>query len=141
MEAIALKKYVGISRRKIARLARECIRLTVSESKMSLMILPQKAARELLKTILSASSNYQTKNPNANVEELKVKHIYVDKGPTMKRMLPRAKGRADRIFKRSSHIKVVLTDGNENQGKKQNLKQEKSKKQNLKKEKITKETK
>ena len=111
MESTCVKKYVGISRRKIARLARECVREDVAKVRSRLMFLPQKASRELLKAVLSAAGNYQVKNPTGNTDELLVKHIFVDVGPSMKRMMPRARGKADRIVKRSCHIRVILTDG------------------------------
>ena len=111
MQSIALKKYVGISRRKIARLARECIGLRAEEAQLRLGILPQKAAHELSKTIHSAASNFLSRDSNADVSALLIRSILVDNGPMMKRMMPRARGRADRILKRSSHIKVVLHDG------------------------------
>ena len=49
-------------------------------------------------------------NEGADIDTLKVKTIFVDEGPSMKRIKPRAKGRADRIVKRTSHITVVVAD-------------------------------
>jgi len=49
-------------------------------------------------------------NEGADIDTLKVATIMVDEGPTMKRIRPRAKGRADRILKRTSHITVVVSD-------------------------------
>ncbi|MCE1731874.1 50S ribosomal protein L22, partial [Enterobacter hormaechei] len=49
-------------------------------------------------------------NEGADIDDLNVAKIFVDEGPTMKRIMPRAKGRADRILKRSSHITVVVAD-------------------------------
>ncbi len=49
-------------------------------------------------------------NDGADVDDLKVAKIFVDEGPSMKRVMPRAKGRADRILKRTSHITVVVSD-------------------------------
>ena len=49
-------------------------------------------------------------NEGADIDELKISEVYVNEGMTMKRIRPRAKGRADRIFKRSSHIKVTVSD-------------------------------
>lgn len=111
MEVTATKKYVGISRRKIARLANECKAKRIADVKAKLNFFPQQAARELFKAISSAEANYQFKNPNFNTDDLKVKNILVDQGPTMKRIMPRARGSADQIKKRSAHIKVILTDG------------------------------
>ena len=49
-------------------------------------------------------------NDGADIDDLKVAKIFVDEGPSMKRVMPRAKGRADRILKRTSHITVVVSD-------------------------------
>ena len=61
------------------------------------------------KVLESAIANAEN-NEGADIDELKVSEIYVNEGMTMKRIKPRAKGRADRIFKRSSHITVTVTD-------------------------------
>ena len=50
-------------------------------------------------------------NNGADVDELKISEIFVDEGPTMKRIRPRAKGRADRILKRTSHVTIRVSDG------------------------------
>ncbi len=110
MTSQAIKKYVGISRRKIARLGNELKRQNVALAKAKLSFLPQKAARELYKTIKSAEDNFQFKNPNFNTDDLNIENILVDVGATLKRMRPRARGSADVIKKRSCHIKVILTD-------------------------------
>jgi large subunit ribosomal protein L22 len=57
----------------------------------------------------SAIANAEN-NEGADIDELKVSEVFVNEGMTMKRIKPRAKGRADRIFKRSSHITVTVTD-------------------------------
>ena len=61
-------------------------------------------------TKLACSIANAEHNEGADIDELSVAKIFVDEGPTMKRIMPRAKGRADRIFKRSSHITVVVSD-------------------------------
>ena len=58
----------------------------------------------------SAIANAENNN-GADVDELKVAEILVDEGPTLKRIRPRAKGRADRILKRTAHITVRVSDG------------------------------
>jgi len=70
---------------------------------------PQKAAGLVRKVVESAIANAEN-NEGADIDELKICEIYVNEGLTMKRIKPRAKGRADRIFKRSSHITVTVTD-------------------------------
>lgn len=110
MTSESIKKYVGISRRKIARLGNELKGKKINVAKAKLSFMPQKAANELFKAIRSAEGNFQFKNPNFNTDDLKVDNILVDVGPTMKRMRPRARGSADVIKKRTCHIKVILKD-------------------------------
>ena len=60
--------------------------------------------------MLESAIAYAENNLGADVDELKVKEIFVDGGPTMKRIKPRAKGRADRVLKRTSHITIRVAD-------------------------------
>ncbi len=69
----------------------------------------QKAAGHVRKVVESAIANAEN-NEGADVDDLKICEIYVNEGLTMKRIRPRAKGRADRILKRTSHITVTVTD-------------------------------
>ena len=70
---------------------------------------PKKAADLVKKVLLSAIANAEH-NEGADIDTLKVKTVFVDEGPSMKRIKPRAKGRADRIVKRTSHITVIVAD-------------------------------
>ena len=108
MEATSTKKYVRISRRKIARVGKECIGKKIKQVKAQLLFLPNESAREIFKVLKSAESNFINKNPNFNPDDLVVRDILVDKGPSFKRMIYRAKGRANRIEKKTSRLKVVL---------------------------------
>ena len=69
----------------------------------------QNAAGLVRKVVESAIANAEN-NEGADVDDLKICEIYVNEGLTMKRIRPRAKGRADRILKRTSHITVTVTD-------------------------------
>jgi len=69
----------------------------------------QKGAVLVRKVVESAIANAEN-NEGADIDELKISEIFVNEGLTMKRIRPRAKGRADRILKRSSHITVTVTD-------------------------------
>jgi large subunit ribosomal protein L22 len=69
----------------------------------------KKAAATVRKVLESAIANAEH-NEGADVDELKVSAIWVDEGPTMKRMHARAKGRGSRIMKRTSHITVTVSD-------------------------------
>jgi large subunit ribosomal protein L22 len=83
--------------------------LPVAKALEILTFSPKKAAVLVKKVLDSAIANAEH-NEGADIDELKVGKVFVDEGPTMKRIMPRAKGRADRIIKRTSHITVVVSD-------------------------------
>jgi large subunit ribosomal protein L22 len=74
--------------------------------------MPQKAAAEIYRTVSSAAANAEN-NYQMDRGDLVIKTIMVDEGPAMKRFLPRARGRVNTIRKRSSHITVIVDDGQE----------------------------
>ena len=109
MEALAKHKFARSSAQK-ARLVADQIRgLSVDKALNVLTYSPKKAAELVKKVLLSAIANAEH-NEGADIDTLKVKTVFVDEGPSMKRIKPRAKGRADRIVKRTSHITVVEAD-------------------------------
>ena len=109
MQVKATAKGVRISPQK-ARLAVDQIRgKSVARALEILSFGETKAATLVLKTLESAIANAEH-NESADIDELFVGQCFVDEGPTMKRMRPRAKGRAFGILKRSSHITVALSD-------------------------------
>lgn len=110
MESIAKAKYIRRSPDKIRFIAKNLRNMVVSDAIAFLEHMPNKGAANLRKVILSASANAVVKNPDINTDDLLIKELFVDQGPTLKRIRPRARGRADRIHKRTSHITVVLTD-------------------------------
>ncbi|MCP1728510.1 large subunit ribosomal protein L22 [Natronospira proteinivora] len=69
----------------------------------------KKSSHILRKLLESAIANAEN-NEGADVDELKVDRIFVDEGPMMKRFQPRAKGRADQILKRTSHVTISVAD-------------------------------
>ena len=110
MEVAAKLKGARISAQK-ARLVADQVRgLPVEKALDVLEFSPKKAAHIVKKVLNSAIANAEN-NEGADVDELKVSTIFVDEGITMKRLRPRAKGRADRILKRSCHITVKVADG------------------------------
>ena len=110
MEVAAKLKGAQISAQK-ARLVADQVRgMQVEEALNLLEFSPKKAAHIVKKLLDSAIANAEN-NEGADVDELKVSSIFVDEGMTMKRLRPRAKGRADRILKRSCHITVKVADG------------------------------
>jgi len=109
MQVSATAKRLRVSPRK-ARLVVDLVRgRPVGEALDVLEFSTQKSAGLVRKVLESAIANAET-NENADIDELTVAEIYVNKGVTMKRIKPRAKGRADRIFKRSCHVTVTVTD-------------------------------
>lgn len=109
MEAIAKHKFARVSPQK-GRLVADQIRgQSVAQALDILGYSPKKAAALVKKVLESAIANAEH-NEGADIDELRVSSIMIDEGPTMKRIKPRAKGRADRILKRTSHITVVVSD-------------------------------
>jgi large subunit ribosomal protein L22 len=109
MEVRAVAKRVKLSPQK-ARLVADLVRgKGVGEALNVLGFSTQKSAKVMRKVLESAIANAEN-NEGADVDELKVREIFVDAGFVMKRIKPRAKGRADRITKRTSHITIKLTD-------------------------------
>jgi len=109
MEARAVGKYIRISPQK-ARLVADVVRgMGVDQAITTLRFMPKKGAGIILKVIESAVANATT-DDQADVDNLYVKTIVVDGGPSLKRIRPRAQGRATGIIKRSSHITVVLDE-------------------------------
>lgn len=109
MEVVAKLKGARLSAQK-ARLVADQIRgKGVEEALLILTYSPKKGA-EIIKKVLDSAIANAEHNEGADVDELKVSTIFVDEGLTMKRISPRAKGRADRIFKRSCHITVKVAD-------------------------------
>ena len=109
MEVKAIGKYQRISARKVRMVIGELRGRKVEEAVNMLTFTPKKAARLVLKVLKSAVANAD-QNPNIDVDTLKIKFIYADEGPTLKRFQPRAMGRATSIMKRTSHITVVLEE-------------------------------
>ncbi len=111
MEALARSKFIRISPRK-ARLVANLIRgKSVDEALGILALTPKKASPILKKVMMSAAANVMFKNDGETAMDnssIIIKEILIDEGPTMKRIRPRAQGRAFRILKRTSHIKVVV---------------------------------
>src|SRR5699024_8381018 len=94
-----------------ARLVADQIRGRKAEEALNLLeFRPKKAAKIITKVLESAIANAEN-NDGADIDELKGSTIFVDEGMTLKRIRPRAKGRADRINKRTCHITVKVLEG------------------------------
>ncbi|MFG1488732.1 50S ribosomal protein L22 [Oceanospirillum sp. HFRX-1_2] len=109
MEVAAKLRGARLSAQK-ARLVADQVRgLPVADALNLLTFSPKKAAALVKKVLESAIANAEH-NEGADIDELRVSTIFVDEGMTMKRIRPRAKGRADRILKRTCHITVKVAD-------------------------------
>src|SRR6266496_3149869 len=109
MEVRSIYKYARISPFKAREVTREIQGLPVSVALDLLAFTPKKAAFLIAKTLKSAIANAEN-NANLKPDGLVVKEAVVGEGPTLKRIMPRARGSASRILKRTSHIRIVLSD-------------------------------
>jgi large subunit ribosomal protein L22 len=110
LEAKAVEKYIRISSSKV-KLVIDLIKDKSAEDAIDLLALtPRAAAVAVKKAIQSAVAN-AVENNKVKEENLFISNIYVNEGPTLKRFKPRARGRASRIRKRTSHITVIVSDG------------------------------
>ncbi len=109
MEVRSTLRYAKISAFKVREVTRAIQGLPVSAALDLVAFSPKKAAGLISKTLKSAVANAEN-NANLRVDGLVVKEATVGEGPTMKRMMPRARGSGSRILKRSAHIRIILTD-------------------------------
>jgi large subunit ribosomal protein L22 len=109
MEVKSTYKYARISPFKVREVTREIQGLPVSAALDLLAFTPKKAAFLIGKTLKSAIANAEN-NANLKPDGLVVKEATVGEGPTLKRIMARARGSASRILKRTSHIRIVLSD-------------------------------
>jgi large subunit ribosomal protein L22 len=109
MEVRSTYRYARISPFKVREVTREIQGLPVSAALDLLAFTPKKAAFLIGKTLKSAIANAEN-NANLKPDGLVVKEATVGEGPTMKRIMARARGSASRILKRTSHIRIVLSD-------------------------------
>ena len=109
METVAKLKSARISAQK-ARLVADQIRGKSVADALNILTFSPKKGAELIKKVLESAIANAEHNDGADVDELKVSTIFVDEAMTMKRIRPRAKGRADRILKRTCHITVKVAE-------------------------------
>jgi large subunit ribosomal protein L22 len=109
MQTTARLKHARISAQK-GRLVADQIRGLPVEQALDILAFSKKKGAKLLKKVLESAIANAEHNEGADIDELKVSVVYVDEGPTMKRIRARAKGRASRILKRTSHINVTVAD-------------------------------
>ena len=108
-EVKAIHKYARISPFKV-RLIADQIRNKPVEEALNILSFSNKKAAVLVKKVLNSAISNAEHNDGLDIDELKVSSIFINEGSTMKRIRPRAKGRANRIFKRTSHISVGVSE-------------------------------
>ncbi len=109
MRVSATAKYVRISPRKVRLVTDLIVGRPVEEAAAILRFMPNAAARDVAKVLRSATANAEN-NFNLTADELHVESAIANEGPTLKRIRPRAQGRAFQILKRTSHITVSVAD-------------------------------
>ncbi|WP_116963801.1 50S ribosomal protein L22 [Fastidiosibacter lacustris] len=111
MEVQAKLKHARISAQK-ARLVADQIRGLPVEKALNLLSFSNKKAASLIKGVLTSAIANAEHNDGLDIDELYVSTVHVDEGPTMKRFEARAKGRGNRILKRTSHVTVKVAEKN-----------------------------
>ncbi len=109
MEVAAKLRGAQLSAQK-ARLVADQVRGLEVDKALNVLMYSTKKGAHLVKKVLESAIANAEHNEGADIDELKVSAIFVDEGMTMKRIRPRAKGRADRILKRTCHITVKVSD-------------------------------
>ncbi len=109
MQAVAKLRNVRISAQK-ARLVADQVRNMPVGRALQLLTFSNKKAAHLVKSVLDSAIANAEHNEGADIDELKIVAICVDEGPMLKRMHARAKGRGNRILKRTSHITVTVAE-------------------------------
>ena len=109
MEVKAILKYIRVSPQK-ARLTVDTIRGKKVSDALDILNYSKQKSSEIVKKVLESAIANAEHNNGADIDNLKVKEVYVDVGPTLKRFRARAKGSTNQILKRSSHITIGLSD-------------------------------
>jgi large subunit ribosomal protein L22 len=112
MKVRAQAKYIRQSPYKVRRVLDLVRGLPVEDARRVLQFTPRRAAEPISKVLNSAVANAEH-NHALDADELFVAEAFADEGPTLKRYRPRARGRATRIRKRTSHVTIVVADRNE----------------------------
>jgi len=109
MATVAKLKNARISAQKV-RLVADQIRGMPVDNAINLLTFSNKKAAKIIKKVLESAIANAEHNDAADVDELRISEIMIDEGTTMKRWRPRARGRANKIFKRMSHVTVAVSE-------------------------------
>ncbi len=111
MEATSKVRHIRMSPRKLRVVASMVRGEPVEAAMAALSIMPKKAARIISKALVSATANAEDRSGGeVEINNLVIKTIAVDGGPIIKRWMPRAMGRANRVNHRTSHLTVIVSD-------------------------------
>ena len=110
MEVSAKLRFSRISPQK-CRLVADQVRGQSVERALEILTFSNKKSAVIVKKVLESAIANAEHNEGADIDELTVSTVFIDEGPTMKRIKPRAKGRANRILKRTSHVTIKVSDG------------------------------
>jgi len=106
----AILRHAKMTPRKARRVVDLIRGKKAADALLSLRFMPYRGARFVEKLLKSAMANAEQKNTQVDIDKLKIKTVFVDNGPFMKRMEPRSMGRANVIKKRSCHITIILSE-------------------------------
>ena len=109
MQVSAKHRHARTSPQKVRQIVGQIRGLAVGDA-LEILAYSQKKAGALVRKVLESAVANAEHNEGADIDELKVSGVCVDEGPVMKRFQPRAKGRGNRILKRTSHITVTVSD-------------------------------
>jgi len=109
MEVVSKHRFARISPQK-ARLVANQIRGLNVNTALDMLVFSKKSSASLIKKVLDSSLANAEHNYDLDVDGLFISKIFIDEGPMIKRVMPRAKGQTDRINKRTSHITVVVSE-------------------------------
>ena len=112
MTTSATLKFTHLSPQKM-RLIADQIRGMSADRAVTLLSFSNKKGAKIVKKVLESAIANAENNDGADIDELKITSVEVKQGPTMKRLRPRARGRADRIIKRTSHLIVKVSENGE----------------------------
>ena len=112
MTTSATLKFTHLSPQKM-RLIADQIRGMSADRAVTLLSFSNKKGAKIVKKVLESAIANAENNNGADIDELKITSVEVNQGPTMKRLRPRARGRADRIIKRTSHLIVKVSENGE----------------------------
>ncbi|MGL4388403.1 MAG: 50S ribosomal protein L22 [Brevinema sp.] len=108
--AIAKAKSLRISSMKLRKIARLVKDKRVEDALAMLKHMPQKGAKMVYKVVHAAKANFLHKNPNQETSQLSISTIFVNEGTALARFKPRARGRADRMYRATAHLTLHLSN-------------------------------